>query len=281
MSGGMSSADLIHVRKLQRGALATPSERYGLGPDLELWIAWPTDEEQVPAPKILLGRPGAPVEACHDNENLDGCWLQLTFSPTLMLAVPGGSDLLRLFYADRLDSCLRPEAAVLSGIQSACRRMWEERCAMQPGWRAAESALLIDILVQLMRCQLGVEAEGQGYPDNQMLSVIAHMLGHLSEELSINDLARRYGKGKTSFTNGFKRVTGLSPIRYIQSLRMQRAMQLLQNTDKTVTEIAYECGYQSLSYFNKHFKAYRQLSPREHRHLAQRRRKMAREASYA
>ena len=60
-----------------------------------------------------------------------------------------------------------------------------------------------------------------------------------------------------------KALTGLSPIEFIKSIRLNRALELLQSHKYTITEVSELCGYSSISYFSTVFKKYFGKSPTE------------------
>lgn len=237
--------------------------------ELELWLAWRVVEPAAPAaPTVVLGRSAALAELGETERLPTADWLRLRFSPSTLLGVPGGSELLRPFYASP-HAVLRPDPASLAMMREACRRLREEEHVRAPGWRAARQTCLIELLVQLARVSPGGSASTGEPPDERIYELLDHILAHLSSELSVPELARRYGMGRTRFFSAFRQATGHSPTQYIQMLRMERAMQQLRATDRSITEIAYACGYSSHSYFNKHFKTHTGLSPRRYRATAE------------
>jgi AraC-like DNA-binding protein len=67
---------------------------------------------------------------------------------------------------------------------------------------------------------------------------------------SLDDLAHEVGLSRTSLTAGFRRILGQSVFDYIQDLRMQHAMALLNEPGSTITQVAYAVGYNHLSSFS-------------------------------
>ena len=63
----------------------------------------------------------------------------------------------------------------------------------------------------------------------------------------------------------FRKATGQTPIEYLVRLRIQRAMDMLRNTDLTVTEIALEVGFNDSNYFTRQFRRILGESPRSFR----------------
>ncbi len=69
----------------------------------------------------------------------------------------------------------------------------------------------------------------------------------------------------TYFRKIFKKIYSVTPNKYINNLRINKAKMLLENTDYTIDEIAYRCGYQDYSYFSKVFSKITDTSPGEYR----------------
>ncbi len=84
---------------------------------------------------------------------------------------------------------------------------------------------------------------------------------NLFEDLKIDDLAFLTGLSLSSFKRKFSQVFGTSPLKYINSKRLERAQILLKTTDLRISEIAYECGFSDVGYFSKTFKSYYSILP--------------------
>ncbi len=90
---------------------------------------------------------------------------------------------------------------------------------------------------------------------------------HLSEPLPVNRLARNAGYSESRFKVIIKQVTGKSILAHILSMRMDRAQRLLQNTNQSISEIAFGTGFGSHEQFCRTFKKKTGLSPSEFRHV--------------
>lgn len=76
---------------------------------------------------------------------------------------------------------------------------------------------------------------------------------HYSQPPSITQLSKMVGLNSNKLKKNFKELFGIPVFKYIQEERLNKAYELLQNTDKTVQEAAWEVGYESLSSFSNAF----------------------------
>ena len=78
---------------------------------------------------------------------------------------------------------------------------------------------------------------------------------HMSNpNLKMEDLGEEIGLSRVQLYRKVKAVTGLSPVELLRQMRLQRAYALLGNTTKTVSEIAFEVGFNTPGYFSKCFR---------------------------
>lgn len=89
--------------------------------------------------------------------------------------------------------------------------------------------------------------------------------GHPEEVLSVARLAKRTHMSQRNLQRRFSKATGLSIIRYVQMIRIERARGLLERTSLSVSEICHRVGYDDPSAFSRLFKATCGLSASEYR----------------
>ncbi|MGC3954789.1 MAG: AraC family transcriptional regulator [Propionicimonas sp.] len=87
----------------------------------------------------------------------------------------------------------------------------------------------------------------------------------LDQPLSIAEVAAEVNLSPSHLTARFKARTGYAPMRYRTLLRMQRARELLDTSDKPVATIAREVGYDDAAHFSRRFSSLHQVSPRAYR----------------
>lgn len=97
--------------------------------------------------------------------------------------------------------------------------------------------------------------------------VIHAMRENLSEQITMDDMARTAMFSKFHFSRIFLRVTGISPGRFLSALRLQEAKRLLLTTTMTVADISHLVGYNSIGTFSSRFRASVGASPSEYRHF--------------
>jgi AraC-like DNA-binding protein len=82
---------------------------------------------------------------------------------------------------------------------------------------------------------------------------------------TVSDMQKLLRVGTTAFHKHFRRQFGISPKSWLDTQRMKKAMFLLTSTDKSITEIATECGYATASWFIVQFKKYCKTTPKAYR----------------
>ncbi|XOV92537.1 MAG: helix-turn-helix transcriptional regulator [Bacteroidota bacterium] len=80
-------------------------------------------------------------------------------------------------------------------------------------------------------------------------------------DLKISDFANISGRSLAAFKRDFKDYYKTSPGRWLTERRLKRAKFLLETTEKTIKEIAFDCGFSNVSHFSRVFKEHFQKSP--------------------
>ena len=110
------------------------------------------------------------------------------------------------------------------------------------------------------------DACGSGLEKYETLkNVTRYIKENYWKNLSLNDLAAMVHLTPVYFCSVFKESYGISPINYLQNVRVENAKKLLANSEKSVTDIAFEVGFQSVHYFSRYFKSHEDLSPNDFR----------------
>src|SRR5689334_19690309 len=100
--------------------------------------------------------------------------------------------------------------------------------------------------------------------------VITSARERLCEPISLHDMSRVAYLSSFHFNRVFHQITGLPPNKFISAMRLDAAKRLLLNTNRSITDICFDVGYNSLSTFTRLFTQRVGLGPREFRYLAER-----------
>ncbi|WP_077610090.1 AraC family transcriptional regulator [Clostridium sp. Marseille-P2415] len=95
----------------------------------------------------------------------------------------------------------------------------------------------------------------------QYKTVLSYIADHYSEDITLNDLAGSVHMNSRYFCRFFKEFTGQTPMEYLNVYRIEAACEQLTSTTHTVTEIAFNCGYNDINYFIRVFKKVKNCTP--------------------
>jgi AraC-like DNA-binding protein len=99
----------------------------------------------------------------------------------------------------------------------------------------------------------------------QIDKIYEYVFQNIQEGINLNDASKLVFMEPSSFCRYFKKKTKQTFMEYVKSVRIGIAAKLLAETDKPVTHICYECGYNNLANFNFYFKAIMKKTPSEYR----------------
>ena len=87
---------------------------------------------------------------------------------------------------------------------------------------------------------------------NKLRTIVQN--GMSDSDFSVERIGEKIGLSRVQLYRKVKAITGMTPVELLRKARLNKAQQLLRTTDKSISEVAYECGFTSPSYFNKCFK---------------------------
>jgi len=172
----------------------------------------------------------------------------------------------------RIRSSLTRSATTVHPLNPALR--WIIRQLMQEAgahWASQKDEILPAILRSLVGAAI-LEAVRQiisppQAPKAIIAAAVAYLDKHFNEEIGIGELAAHLGYSRSRVFELFKSEMGLSPNDCLQRLRIEKAQALLRGTDKSVTTIALETGFNSGQYFCTVFRRYIGVTPASYRRV--------------
>jgi AraC-like DNA-binding protein len=114
-----------------------------------------------------------------------------------------------------------------------------------------------EILWLLLTGRQGETVRQLGLADSKLAHVgraVQWIRDNIAEPMRVGDLARRTGLSVSAFHRTFRTVTGSSPLQFQKQLRLQSARQLLATRASSVSEVAFEVGYESAAQFNREYR---------------------------
>jgi AraC-like DNA-binding protein len=90
-------------------------------------------------------------------------------------------------------------------------------------------------------------------------------INHSDPSTGLSGAAAAAGLSAAHFSHVFKQRTGKSFVRFLQETRIKSALKLMRGTEKSITQICFECGFNSLTNFNRVFRKITGRGPREFR----------------
>lgn len=127
------------------------------------------------------------------------------------------------------------------------------------------NVLTVHLLRQYATIQPHLPVYDGGIPQRQLAQVLDYMDVHLEQDLKLADLAQLLDMSQFHFSRLFKQSMGLSPFQYLLQQRVERAKQLLKQTDQPIVDIAFECGFSSHSHLSRQFRQVTGMTPKVYR----------------
>ena len=94
---------------------------------------------------------------------------------------------------------------------------------------------------------------------------IHFMQENIEKKITLEDIAKYLGYSASHFSMIFKKQTGMSPLNYINKLKIKEACYLLKNTDMKINQICHKVGIEDCYYFSRLFSKTMGMSPKEFR----------------
>ncbi len=157
---------------------------------------------------------------------------------------------------------LRNLTEILSLFETAIKYTREEK----PGFQQIVAGITFQIFGHIQYSIRNKNFEGTTI-EKRIDEARILMEKNISKNIDVSEIAEQLNVGYVLFRKKFKDFTGFSPKQYFIHLKLSRAKDMLLSSDLSVSEIAYQIGFESVHYFSKAFKEGTGISPSDFRGL--------------
>lgn len=162
---------------------------------------------------------------------------------------------------------MRPERPLLRAEELAedvglCMEQLRRECALGGDERVMRGYIQVALARALSEMRL---TGGREAVTDIAYRVIAYLSEHFAEPVTLEGLARELGVSRSHLSHLFSQRLGTNFRRYVNALRVDQACLMLRETEWSVTQIAYECGFDAQRTFNRAFGEQYGIAPREYR----------------
>ncbi|MFZ1386630.1 MAG: AraC family transcriptional regulator [Thiolinea sp.] len=135
--------------------------------------------------------------------------------------------------------------------------------------RFSEFVALLSLLARHHDYRLLSNVQLQSFDDDaslrQISEVVDYITANYANQFALIDIAKRVGMSESRFSRYFRRATGNTFTDFVNRLRVNRACQLLMETDQYVSTICYNVGFNNIANFNRRFMELKGLTPSDFR----------------
>lgn len=191
------------------------------------------------------------LHTARQREDMESALIMVVvFRPSLFAKEHPDSGFLRYFSGSE-------ESLVWDGASEEVVLALERLAGLREGEYGYELMCLSEIsriwLYASRRMQQGGQRSG-GAAHGPVKKMLAYIHDHYQEKITIDQLTAFAGVSRTQCYSQFRQYTGLSPVAYLNDYRLNRAAALMLETECSVTEAGYACGFGDSSYFVKLFR---------------------------
>ncbi len=110
-----------------------------------------------------------------------------------------------------------------------------------------------------------LDGQNLQHPDELIIEIQLWLQTNLQQPIDFGALAQNFGISMRSLNRRFRSATGMTPLQYLQRLRVDAAKELLQSTNLATGDIAFHVGYHDYGHFTRVFKKFLATTPSEYR----------------
>jgi AraC-like DNA-binding protein len=152
----------------------------------------------------------------------------------------------------------------LAHAESILREIESEMGRRQDGYETAVRAAFLALVVHLCRCYAD-RAKDRTTPVTRMAKVVSHIRTSFRSPLCIPDLATMADLSSSQFRRSFRQLYAMSPLGFIERLRIEEACALLADLDRPIAEVGRVAGFSTAPFFITRFRRATGQTPGQYR----------------
>lgn len=203
----------------------------------------------------------------YDSKNSESKLLMIIFNPSL-IGYPAGWPLNKRLMSPFLDQSQSAPEQGNPRLSAIMQELLEEYLEKPPHHEQLVTGLLHELCALILR-QLPLDTVNPHKDKRRitnmkiMQEVLEYLDVHYMHPITLADAARHANMSLFYFSRFFKSISGMSYVAYLNSIRVNQAERLLLATDKSILDIALECGFTNIRTFNRVFKQVKLRTPSE------------------
>lgn len=173
-------------------------------------------------------------------------------------------------HSDKFCCRLKRDSKGKETIINLIEGIFNELTTKKPEYKMMSRSLLTDIIIILIRDfsynDVSDSARANSSSVKAVKGAMDYIYRHLTEQITLDDIANHVGMSRSHFSTVFKSTLGITLWDYICEKRIELVMRKLEeNNEKSMLDIALECGFNNTANFNKAFKKQTGRTPREYK----------------
>ncbi len=192
-------------------------------------------------------------------------------SETIVIGIGLKNNIWSLYIPKEYNIISKTKDTKTKNVKDILKHVIKEHSKKELGYKEIEISLLNQLLVTIQRIikknldKRTIFSHKYVKKTDRMEEIKNYIYRNYRNKLSLDNIAQAVFLSKYHLLHEFKKALGITPYEYIQQLRIDDAKRLLNITNKTVSEIAFEVGFESISQFNRTFKKISKTSPSQYK----------------
>lgn len=192
-------------------------------------------------------------------------------SKTIVIGIGVKNNIWSLYIPKEHNIISKIKDTKTQNVKDILKHVIKEHSKKELGYKEIEISLLNQLLVTIKRIITKNSDKRAIFPHKYVKKtdrteqIKNYIYRNFKNKLSLDNIAQAVFLSKYHLLHVFKKALGVTPYEYIQQLRIDDAKHLLNTTNKTISEIAFEVGFESISQFNRAFKKITTTSPTQYK----------------